>query len=218
MFKLVEIDISEVNNNVFLSKLKRSFVKQQPNKPGKKEWVGNHGQNKRHGNNFKRKGVGFEKKMDKNEVKPKDKLSEVFVAGKNTVAEKEYIFSQKSVDDFNAAKKLREETNRPTFVEYDKRICYRCNEIGHMAKQCVKKIEKPVFQKPKSKNSTDVKGKTPMIFPVRILKRGESLKSEDKPKSTFEIGESLKAQKTSKIYPKTKNFCKTNHGWQNQIN
>ncbi|XP_022024731.1 uncharacterized protein LOC110925068 [Helianthus annuus] len=211
VFKLVEIDISEVNNNAFLSKSKKSFVKQQPNNPGKKEWMGNNGYNKRHGNNSKKKGVSFEKKMAKKEVKPKEKLSDVFVAGKNTVAEKDYIFSQKAVDDFNAAKKLKDETNRSTFVEYDKRVCYHCNEIGHMAKQCVKEIEKPVFQKPKPKISNDVKGKTTMVPVVRILKRDESLKSEDKPKSTFEIGESSKTQKTSKVYPKTKIF--PNQSW-----
>ncbi|XP_021996029.1 uncharacterized protein LOC110893220 [Helianthus annuus] len=132
--------------------------------------------------------------MAKKEVKPKEKLSEVFVAGNNTEVEKDYIFSKQAIDDFIAAKKIRDETNRSTFVEYDKRICYRCNEIGHMAVtwwiQCVKKIIKPVFHKPKPKISKGVKGKSPM--------------SEDKPKSTFEIGESSKSQKTSKIYPKTK--------------
>ncbi|XP_022019111.1 uncharacterized protein LOC110919139 [Helianthus annuus] len=112
VFKLVQIDISEVNNNVFLSKLKKFFVKQQLNIPGKKEWVGNGGNNKRIGNNFKNKGVGFEKKMAKKNVKPKEKMSDVFVAGPSVDAEKDYIFSQKAVDDFNAAKKLREETNR----------------------------------------------------------------------------------------------------------
>ncbi|XP_021975161.1 uncharacterized protein LOC110870281 [Helianthus annuus] len=76
VFKLVEIDISEVNNNEFLSKPKRSFVKSQPNNSGKKEWVGNGGNNKRNGNNFKNKGVGFEKKMAKKNVKPKEKMSD----------------------------------------------------------------------------------------------------------------------------------------------
>ncbi|MFS7996078.1 putative transcription factor interactor and regulator CCHC(Zn) family [Helianthus anomalus] len=137
----------------------------QPTNPRKDEQVGNHGQNKRHGNNFKKKGVGFEKKMAKNEVKPKEKLCDVFVAGKNMVDEKDYIFSQKAIDDFNAAKKLKQETYRSTFVEYAKRICYRYNEIGHMAKQCVKKLERPVLQKPKPKIQTDVKGKKTNDFP-----------------------------------------------------
>ncbi|XP_021971805.1 uncharacterized protein LOC110866970 [Helianthus annuus] len=154
VFKLVEIDISE------------------------KEWVDNGGNNKRNENKFKNKGVGFEKKMDKKNVKSKEKMSDVFVVGPSVDAEKEYIFSQKAIDDFNAAKKLREETYKTTFVEYDKRICYRCNEIGHMAKQCMKKLEKPVLQKPKSKAPTDVKGKKPMVSPVRILKRVEAKKME----------------------------------------
>ncbi|MFS7912189.1 putative transcription factor interactor and regulator CCHC(Zn) family [Helianthus anomalus] len=168
---------------MFLSKPKNSFVKSQPNNSGKKEWVGKDDNNKRNGNNLKRKVVGFEKKVGKQEFKPKEKLYEVFLSGMNTVAEKDYIFNQKAVDDFNAAKKLKEETNKSTFVEYENRICYRCNEIGHMAKQCTKKFEKPIFkkpvlQKPKPKVSTNVKGKTQMISPIRILKRGESLKSE----------------------------------------
>ncbi|XP_021975463.1 uncharacterized protein LOC110870586 [Helianthus annuus] len=205
VFKLVEIDISAVNNS-FLSKPKKSFVKQQlTNNWGKKnDWVGKNGNNKIHGNDYKKKGVGFEKQMAKKQVKPKEKLSEVFVAGNNTEVEKDYIFSKKAIDDFIAAKKIRDETNRSTFVEYDKRIRYRCNEIGHMAKQCVKTIIKPVFHKSKQKISNDVNGKSPMVSPVRILKRGESLKSEDNPKSTFEIGESSKSQKTSKVYPKKK--------------
>ncbi|MFS7929147.1 putative transcription factor interactor and regulator CCHC(Zn) family [Helianthus anomalus] len=160
VFKLVEIDILEVNNNTFLLEPKKSFVKPQPNNSGKKERVGNGGNNKRNGDNFKNKGVGLDKKMAKKNVKPKDKMSDVFVAGPSVDAEKDYIFSQKAVDDFNAAKRLKEVTNKSTFVEYDKRICYRYNEIGHMAKQCVKKIEKPTFQKPKPKTSNDVKGKT----------------------------------------------------------
>ncbi|XP_021985049.1 uncharacterized protein LOC110880937 [Helianthus annuus] len=206
VFKLVEIDISEVNNNTFFSKPKKSFVTQQPNNSGKKGSVGNHGQNKRQGNNLKKKGVGFEKKMAKNEVKPKERLEEMFVAGKSTVEEKEYIFSQKAIDDFNATKKLRDESYKSTFVEYDKRICYCCSEIGHMAKQCMKRIENPVLKKPRLKTPTDNKGKKPMVSPVRILKRGESLKSEEEPKSTFENGESSKTHKTSKIYPKMKIF------------
>ena len=67
------------------------------------------------------------------------------------------------------------------------------------------------MQKPRPKSPNDKKGKKPMISPIRILKRGESLKSEDKPKSTFEVGESSKTHKTSKIYPKTKVF--ENQSW-----
>ncbi|XP_035836918.1 neurofilament medium polypeptide-like [Helianthus annuus] len=100
------------------------------------------------------------------------------------------LASQKAVDDFNAAKKLKEESVKSTFVEYDKRSN---------------------IQKPRPKSPTDTKGKKPMVSPIRILKRGESLKSEDKPKSTFEVGESSKTRKTSKIYPKTKIF--KNQSW-----
>ncbi|XP_021998289.1 neurofilament medium polypeptide-like [Helianthus annuus] len=164
----------------------------------------------------------------KSVFKPKEKLNEIFVVGPSVDDEKDYIFSQKAVDDFNAAKKLKEESVKSTFVEYDKRVCYRCSEIGHMAKQCQKVIEKLVqksvvkpsvqkpivvkpvqkqtvskptvpksnVQKPRPKSPTDTKGKKPMASPIRILKRGESLKSEDKPKSIFEIGESSNTRKT----------------------
>ncbi|XP_022003992.2 uncharacterized protein LOC110901472 [Helianthus annuus] len=213
VFKLVEMNINEVNNNEFFSKPKKSFVTSHPTSSGKKE------------------GDGFEKKTAKQVFKPKEKMNDIFVAGPSVDDEKDYIFSQKAVDDFNAAKKLKEETAKSTFVEYDKRVCYRCSEIGHMAKQCKKVIVKPVFvkpsvqkqtvpkptvqksnvQKPRPKSPIDTKGKKPMVSPIRILKRGESLKSEDKPKSTFEVGESSKSCKTSKIYPKTKVF--ENQSW-----
>ena len=89
--------------------------------------------------------------MAKQVFKPKEKINDVFVAGPSTEVEKEYIFSQKVVDDFNAAQKLKEETVNTTFVEYDKRVCYRCNEIGHMAKQCQKVFKKHVVEKPVQK-------------------------------------------------------------------
>ncbi|MFS7917068.1 hypothetical protein Hanom_Chr03g00184721 [Helianthus anomalus] len=80
-------------------------------------------------------------------------------------------------------------------------------------KQVVSKptVQKPNSQKPRPKSPTDTKGNKPMVSPIRILKRGKSLKSEDKPKSTFEIGESSKNLKTSKFYPKTKVF--ENQSW-----
>ncbi|KAJ0603966.1 putative transcription factor interactor and regulator CCHC(Zn) family [Helianthus annuus] len=213
VFKLVEMNIDEVNNKEFFSKPKKSFVTSHPTSSRKKEWEGK-GNNKK--NNFKNKGIGFEKKMAKQVVKPKEKMNDIFVAGPSVDDEKGYIFSQKAVDDFNALKKLIEETFKSTFVEYDKRVCYRCNEIRHMAKQCKKVFEKlvfvkPVVKKPRPKPPIDTKGKKPMVSPIRILKRGESLKSEEKPKSTFEVGESSKSRKTSKIYPKTKIF--ENQSW-----
>ncbi|MFS7966341.1 putative transcription factor interactor and regulator CCHC(Zn) family [Helianthus anomalus] len=146
VFKLVEIDIAEVNNREFFSKPKNLSVKSTPNNSGKKEWEGN-GNNKKNGNKAKDKGIGFEKKMDKKNVKPKHNMNDVFVAGPSVDAEKEYIFSQKAIDDFDAAKKLKEESFKSPFVEYDKRVCYRCNEIGHMAKQWHKVFEKPIFEK-----------------------------------------------------------------------
>ncbi|XP_021975488.1 uncharacterized protein LOC110870613 [Helianthus annuus] len=63
-----------------------------------------------------------EKKAAKQVFKPKEKINDVFVAGPSVDDEKDYIFSQKAVDDFNAAKKLKEESVKSTFVEYDKRI------------------------------------------------------------------------------------------------
>ncbi|XP_035835853.1 uncharacterized protein LOC110888423 [Helianthus annuus] len=59
--------------------------------------------------------------MAKQVVKPKEKMNDIFVAGPSVDDEKNYIFSQKVVDDFNAAKKLKEEILKSTFVEYDKR-------------------------------------------------------------------------------------------------
>ncbi|XP_021996076.1 uncharacterized protein LOC110893269 [Helianthus annuus] len=164
---------------------KASFVTSRPTSSGKKEGDGK-GSNKK--NNVKNKGIGFEKKTAKQVFKLKEKMNDIFVAGPSVDDEKDYIFSQKVVDDFNAAKKLKEETVKSTFVEYDKRVCYRCSEIGHMAKQCKKVIEKPVFVKPRVQKQTvqkptvqksnvpkprpkspiDTKGKKPMGLPKSI--------------------------------------------------
>ncbi|XP_022040508.1 uncharacterized protein LOC110943059 [Helianthus annuus] len=136
------------------------------------------------------------------------------------------VYDSEEDGNFLDAQKLKVETVTSTFVEYDKRVCYRCNEIGHMAKQCQKVFEKPKVEKPKVQNKSISKqmvhksrpkspvvekGKQKMISPIRILKRGETLKSEDKPKSIFEIGESSKSHKTSKFYPKAKVF--ENQSW-----
>ncbi|XP_022031544.1 uncharacterized protein LOC110932524 [Helianthus annuus] len=148
VFKLVELNVNEINNNEFFSKLKKSFGTSRPTSSEKKDGVGK-GQNKK--NQFKNKGIGFEKKMAKQMFKPKEKINDVFVAGPSTDVEKDYTFSQKAVDDFNAAQKLKEETVNTTFVEHDKRVCYRYNEIGHMAKQCQKVFKKHVVEKPVQK-------------------------------------------------------------------
>ncbi|XP_021997239.1 uncharacterized protein LOC110894332 [Helianthus annuus] len=68
-----------------------------------------------------------------------------------------------------------------------------------------------MVQKSRPKSPVVSKDKKEMISPIRILKRGESLKSEDKPKSIFGIGESSKTSKTSKFYPKMKIF--ENQSW-----
>ncbi|XP_035832028.1 uncharacterized protein LOC118481047 [Helianthus annuus] len=125
VFKLVELNINEINNNEFFSKLKKSFFTSRPISSEKKDGVGK-------------------------------------------------------------AQKLKEETVNTTFVEYDKRVCYRCNEIGHMAKQCQKVFKKHVVEKPnvqkqnvqkqmvkKSRPKSPVvsKVKKEMVSPIRILKR-----------------------------------------------
>ncbi|XP_021996155.1 serum response factor-binding protein 1-like [Helianthus annuus] len=182
-----------------------------------------------------------EQVLDEESEKSEKALSEKVVSD----SEDEGNFLDQYIPKSEKTKKLKEESVKTTFVEYDKRVCHRCSEVGHMAKQCQKVIEKPVVvkpvqkpivqkpivqkpsvqkqtvqkstvqksnvQKPRPKSPIDTKGKKPMVSPIRILKRGESLKSEDKPKSTFEVGESSKTRKTSKIYPKTKVF--ENQSW-----
>ncbi|XP_035841423.1 uncharacterized protein LOC110919758 [Helianthus annuus] len=114
VFKLVELSVNEIKKNDFFSKLKKSFGTSCPTSSEKKDGVGR-GQNKK--NQFKKQGIGFEKKLAKQVVKPKDRIDDVFVAGPSAEDEKEYIFSQKAVDDFNAAQKLKVETVNTTFVE-----------------------------------------------------------------------------------------------------
>ncbi|KAJ0589142.1 putative transcription factor interactor and regulator CCHC(Zn) family [Helianthus annuus] len=234
VFKLVELNVNELKKNDFFAKLNKSVGSSCSTSQEKVEGVG---KGKNINNKLKKKGIGFEKRMAKQVVKPKERIDDVFVCGPSTEIEKDYILSQKAVEDFNAAQKLKAETVSSTFVEYDKRLCYRCNEVGHMAKQCKKVFEKPVvvktvakkvvekpkvekpkvennkfskqnIQKPRPKTPVVAKDKQVMVLPIRILKRGERLKSEDKPKSTFEIGESSKSPKTSTIYFKEKTFEK----------
>ncbi|XP_021975239.1 uncharacterized protein LOC110870360 [Helianthus annuus] len=172
VFKLVELNVNEINNKDFFSKLKKSFGTSRPTSSEKKDGIGK-GQNKK--NQLKNKGIGFEKKMAKQVIKPKEKMNDVFVAGPSTDVEKEYIFSQKVVDDFNAAQKLKEETVNTTFVEYDKRVCYRCNEIGHMAKQCQKVFKKHVVEKPVQKQMVErSKGLPKSILSRWIMDSGAS--------------------------------------------
>ncbi|XP_022023786.1 uncharacterized protein LOC110924051 [Helianthus annuus] len=106
--------VTDSEDEEFFSKPKKSFVTSHSNNSGKNEWEGKDN-NKKNGNNFKNKGIGFEKKMAKKVVKPKESMKDVLVTGPSVDEEKEYIFSQKAVNDFNAAKKLKEETFKSTF-------------------------------------------------------------------------------------------------------
>ncbi|KAJ0828239.1 putative transcription factor interactor and regulator CCHC(Zn) family [Helianthus annuus] len=175
VFKLVELSVNEIKKNDFFSKLKKSVGSSCPTSPEKIDGVGK-SQNKK--NQLKKKGIGFEKKMAKQVVKPKDRIDDVFVAGPSTENEKEYIFSQKAVDDFNAAQKLKLETVSNTFVEYDKRMCYRCNEIGHMAKQCQKVFKTPVVEKAVQKQVVEKQRLKNLRFKTKVF-QNKSFKNLD---------------------------------------
>ncbi|XP_035845277.1 uncharacterized protein LOC118491532 [Helianthus annuus] len=96
-----------------------------------------------------------------------EKIDEKVLDDESEKSEKAH--SEKAVSDFEdegnfldryvpkseKTQKLKEETVNTTFVEYDKRVCYRCNEIGHMAKQCQKVFKKHVVEKPVQKQMVE---------------------------------------------------------------
>ncbi|XP_035834086.1 uncharacterized protein LOC118482627 [Helianthus annuus] len=147
VFKLIELSVNELKKNDFFSKLNKSVGSSRPTSPEKVEGVGKNQNNK---NQLRNKGLGFEKKMTKKVVKPKERMNDVFVA----------------------AQKLKVETVTTTFVEYDKRVCYHCNEVGHMAKQCKKVIEKLVVVKNVEKLKVEKpKVEKPKELPKSVLSR-----------------------------------------------
>ncbi|KAJ0576488.1 putative transcription factor interactor and regulator CCHC(Zn) family [Helianthus annuus] len=76
VFRMVEFSVNELKKSDFLAKLNKSVESSCSASPEKIEGVG---KGKNRNNKLKNKGIGFEKRMAKQVVKPKERIDDVFV-------------------------------------------------------------------------------------------------------------------------------------------
>ncbi|KAJ0871134.1 putative transcription factor interactor and regulator CCHC(Zn) family [Helianthus annuus] len=134
VFKMTEINISEIKDLNLTGKPKKytSRVQQRLNK--KKGYNSGSGFQKKPNQNrsYKKKGLGFiPPENHKNEKNSKTKTE--FVSGGSAEDEQRKPFWRQSNQEFLAKKK-----KNGTEVSYPRetRTCYRCNEVGHIAWNC----------------------------------------------------------------------------------
>ncbi|KAJ0754223.1 putative transcription factor interactor and regulator CCHC(Zn) family [Helianthus annuus] len=186
VFKLTEINISEIKDLCLNEKPKKytSRVQQRLNK--KKNYSSGSGFQKKsnHNGNFKKKGLGFTPtEKQKNEKYVRDFKSKMtFVSGTSSEEEEKKDFLRQSNNEFLAKK--QDELKKMTEQKKDMKTCFRCNTVGHIAKDCSKAIQSKqgVFRKLKEK----VVEFEPPIERTKLFKD-----------STFKIGES-----SNKFYKK----------------
>ncbi|KAM0058715.1 putative transcription factor interactor and regulator CCHC(Zn) family [Helianthus debilis subsp. tardiflorus] len=143
VFKLAEINISEIKGLCLNEKPRyyTSRVQQRLNK--KKNYSSGSGfQKKSNPNrNFKKKGLGFiptEKQKNKKYVRDfKSKMT--FVSGTSAEEEEKKDFWKQSNSEFLAKK--QDEMKKIAEQKRNSRTCFKCNNVGHIAKDCSKEIQ-----------------------------------------------------------------------------
>ncbi|KAJ0940426.1 putative transcription factor interactor and regulator CCHC(Zn) family [Helianthus annuus] len=182
VFKLTEINISEIKDLNLSGKHKpyTSRIKQKINK--KMCYGGGYGFQKKpnHNGNLKKKGLGFissENYKNQKTYKPKTK----FVSGGSSEDEQKKPFWKQSNQEFLAEVK---KNVRKFAQRVDRRTCFKCQEVGHIAwncpktnyqkqgvssnsvlrKTCVDKKEQPVKNVKKFENSTSEEGESSNRF------------------------------------------------------
>ncbi|KAJ0827365.1 putative transcription factor interactor and regulator CCHC(Zn) family [Helianthus annuus] len=149
VFKLTEINMSEIKDLCLIDKPKPYTSRVQHRLNKKKNYGSGSDFQKRsnHNGNFKKKGLGFTPtEKQKNEKYVRDfKSKKSFVSGTSTDEEEKTNFWRESNKEFLAKK--QDEQKRDT------RTCYRCNTVGHIAKDCSNVIQSKqgVFRKIKEK-------------------------------------------------------------------
>ncbi|KAF5812922.1 putative transcription factor interactor and regulator CCHC(Zn) family [Helianthus annuus] len=132
VFKMTEINISEIKDLNLIEKCKKytSRVQQRLNK--KKGYISGSGFQKKSNlnGNYKKKGLGFI--PPENYKNEKISKSTKFVSGPSAEEEKKTSFWRQSNQEFLATKKKNEVQRKET------RTCFRCNEVGHIAWNCPK--------------------------------------------------------------------------------
>ncbi|KAJ0843129.1 putative transcription factor interactor and regulator CCHC(Zn) family [Helianthus annuus] len=193
VFKLTEINISEIKDVNLTEKPKKytSRVQQRLNK--KKGYSPGSGYQKKpnHNSNFKKKGLGFippENYKNEKTYKPKT----IFVSGASSEEEEKSSFWKQSNKELLAKKQevLKNEANH----KKETRTCYQCKNVGHIAWNCpmATNIKQEVLSKLKEK----VVDKTePPTQKFKVFKN-----------STFEVGASSKRFYKRKVDP-------NNHKW-----
>ncbi|KAF5759650.1 putative transcription factor interactor and regulator CCHC(Zn) family [Helianthus annuus] len=194
VFKITEINISEIKD-LNLSGKPKQYTSREKQKNNKKMGYncGYCFQKKpNHNRNFKKKGLGFNQlKNYKNEKVYKPKT--MFVSGKTSEAEKEQAFRKQTNQEF-LAKKQEELKKNVVQKKIEKRTCFQCKTVGHVARDCPKTF------KPKQEVSGKLKEK--VVEKTELSTR----KFTGFENSTFEIGECSKSALKRKENVKNKKW------------
>ncbi|KAJ0800145.1 putative transcription factor interactor and regulator CCHC(Zn) family [Helianthus annuus] len=153
VFKITEINISEIKDLNFIGKPKQYTSRDQQRINKKMGYNCGYSFQKKpnHNRNFKKKCLGFvPPKNYKNEKLYKPKT--MFISGKTSEAEKEQSFRKQTNQEF-LAKKQEELTMDDVPKKIEKRTCFQCKNVGHVAMNCPKTF------KPKQEVSGKMKEK-----------------------------------------------------------
>ncbi|KAJ0453375.1 putative RNA-directed DNA polymerase [Helianthus annuus] len=163
VFKLIEIDVSEIEG-LKQTKRQMNFEKDKAyyKKPvvpprfynnNKNKWSGGY----QGGKKFQRKNFQNKKFVEK----------KVFVTSSSSLSDEESkIFSKSNKEFFE--KKASQPQSEGTSRVFDTRTCFKCNQVGHIARKCTNlkpKTEAVETQKRK----VDVKGKAPLVVEKKVL-------------------------------------------------
>ncbi|MFS7948448.1 putative transcription factor interactor and regulator CCHC(Zn) family [Helianthus anomalus] len=156
VFKLVEVELSEVNN-LSQTKRKMNFEK---NKTYYKKPFG--------GKSYQKRNVQNKRFVEKKK----------FVNSLSSLADEEReIFSKSNKEFFE--KRASQAQSEGTSRVVDTRTCFRCNQVGHIARKCTNvkpKIETVKIQQKK----VDVKGKAPIVVEKKSVKN-DNIKVKNEP-------------------------------------
>ncbi|KAJ0441294.1 putative transcription factor interactor and regulator CCHC(Zn) family [Helianthus annuus] len=174
VFKLVEVELSAVNN---LSQ-KKSKMRFEKEKVYNKKSVN---PPRFYNNNRNNQSGGYQggKSYQKRNVPNKRFVEKKkFVNSSSSLADEEKeIFSKSNKEFFEkrASQSQSEGTNRVA----DTRTCFRCNQVGHIARKCTNVKPKTETVKTQQKK-VDVKGKAPIVVERKSVKN-DNIKVKNEP-------------------------------------
>ncbi|KAJ0467956.1 putative transcription factor interactor and regulator CCHC(Zn) family [Helianthus annuus] len=173
VFKLVEVELSEVNS---LSQTKRRMNFEKDKSYYKKPVDPPRFYNNKNRNNWSG-GYQGGKSYQKRSVKNK-RFVDVFVNSSSSLADEEKDIFSKSNEEF-FEKRASQAQSKGTSRVTDTRTCFRCNQVGHIARTCTN--VKPKTEAVKTqKKKVEVKGKAPMVVEKKRVKNELVKKVETK--------------------------------------